>query len=284
MRSLSAVLFFALLAPAKAADEPKADVSNAPKATAAAAAPTAAKPIAAAPKSALNNENDKTFYALGMALGGQLGSFSLTPSEEKLVEMGLRDAALGRNPQVPLQIYGPKIEEILQARMEKKVQQEKVKSKAFLEKASKEPGAVKTESGLIYTEIKAGTGESPKATDKVKVHYQGTLTNGKIFDSSLRRGQPAEFILNQVVPCWTEGVQKMKVGGKAKLICPSAIAYGDRGEPRAGILGGAALIFEVELLDIVKQPEPAAAAPAKEAPPATAPAQTPAKPTEPSKP
>ena len=108
----------------------------------------------------------------------------------------------------------------------------------------------------MYQELKAGTGESPKATDKVKVHYKGTLTNGTVFDSSIDRGQPATFGLNQVIKCWTEGVQLMKVGGKAKLVCPSDIAYGDPGHPPT-IPPGSTLVFEVELLEIVSSPSPA---------------------------
>jgi len=104
----------------------------------------------------------------------------------------------------------------------------------------------------LYSSLKPATGASPKATDTVKVHYQGTLTNGTIFDSSVQRGEPATFPLNQVIPCWTEGLQLMKVGGKGKLVCPSDIAYGDRGRPPK-IPPGATLTFEVELLDIVKQ-------------------------------
>src|SRR5262249_5310790 len=128
---------------------------------------------------------------------------------------------------------------------------EKKASEAFLAKAAAEKGAVKTPSGLVYTEIKPGTGPSPAATDKVKVHYTGTLTDGTVFDSSVQRGQPASFPLNQVIKCWTEGVQKMKVGGKSKLVCPSDIAYGDDGRPPT-IKPGATLVFEVELLEIVK--------------------------------
>ena len=122
---------------------------------------------------------------------------------------------------------------------------------------SKEPekaGAakeLKTASGLIYTELKAGSGPSPTATDTVKVNYRGTLADGTEFDSSYKRGQPAEFPLNRVIPCWTEGVQKMKVGGKAKLVCPPSIAYGDRGAGQA-VPPGATLTFEVELLEIKK--------------------------------
>ena len=122
-------------------------------------------------------------------------------------------------------------------------------SKDYLAKAAAEPGAVKTASGLIYFEMRAGTGASPRSTQTVKVNYRGTLINGKEFDSSYKRNMPIEFPLNQVIPCWTEGVQKMKVGGKSKLVCPSSIAYGDRGSPPV-IPGGATLIFEVELLGI----------------------------------
>ncbi|MBY0314485.1 MAG: FKBP-type peptidyl-prolyl cis-trans isomerase [Bdellovibrionales bacterium] len=120
-----------------------------------------------------------------------------------------------------------------------------------MNEAAKEAGAQKTESGLIYRETQAGTGETPKATDKVKVHYHGTLRDQTVFDSSRDRGTPATFPLNGVIPCWTEGVQKMKVGGKATLVCPADIAYKDRGAPPV-IKPGAALKFEVELLEIVK--------------------------------
>jgi FKBP-type peptidyl-prolyl cis-trans isomerase FkpA len=118
-------------------------------------------------------------------------------------------------------------------------------SKAYLEKAAAAPGAVRTPSGLIYRELRAGTGTSPVATDTVKVNYKGTLVDGKKFDSN----DGIKFPLNQVIPCWTEGVQKMKVGGKSELVCPSSIAYGDRGSP-PDIPGGATLIFEIELLGI----------------------------------
>jgi FKBP-type peptidyl-prolyl cis-trans isomerase FkpA len=107
----------------------------------------------------------------------------------------------------------------------------------------------KTASGLVYKELRAGSGASPKATDNVTVNYRGTLTNGTEFDSSYKRNMPATFPLSGVIPCWTEGVQMMKVGGKAQLTCPAKIAYGDRGAPP--LIGpGATLIFEVELLKI----------------------------------
>ena len=115
--------------------------------------------------------------------------------------------------------------------------------------AAKEAGAVVTKSGLVYKSIKTGTGSSPLATDTVKVHYKGTFPDGKEFDSSYKRNEPTEFPLNRVIPCWTEGVQLMKVGGKAKLTCPAAIAYGERGAGGT-IPPNATLNFEIELLAI----------------------------------
>jgi FKBP-type peptidyl-prolyl cis-trans isomerase FkpA len=114
-----------------------------------------------------------------------------------------------------------------------------------------EPKEVKTSSGIVITTIKDGSGVSPKSSDTVKVHYRGALVDGKEFDSSYGRGQPATFPLNRVIPCWTEGVQTMKVGGKAKLLCPPNLAYGSRGVPGT-IPPDSTLIFEIELLDIVK--------------------------------
>ena len=116
--------------------------------------------------------------------------------------------------------------------------------------AAAEKGAVVTASGLVYRSLKDGNGSAPLATDTVRVHYRGTFTDGKEFDSSHKRGEPASFPLNRVIKCWTEGVQLMKVGGKAKLSCPAAIAYGERGVPGASIPPGAVLHFEVELLAI----------------------------------
>ena len=111
---------------------------------------------------------------------------------------------------------------------------------------------VVTASGLSYTEKVAGKGASPAATDTVRVHYRGTFPDGREFDSSIARGKPAEFPLNRVIKCWTEGVQLMKVGGKGQLICPPSIAYGERGTPGGPIPANATLHFEIELLGIVK--------------------------------
>src|SRR5580692_4358751 len=205
----------------------------------------APKPSAASPKPM--TDDDKTVYALGLSIYRSLAQFDLSPAEMELVKQALTDAAENK-PAVDLETWGPKINTMASARASRVSAREKEASAAYLTKAAAEPGAVKTESGLIYRELKAGTGPSPKATDTVKVNYRGTLTNGTEFDSSYKRNEPAEFPLNGVIRCWTEGVQRMKVGGKSQLVCPSDIAYGDQGRP--SIPGGATLVFEVELLEV----------------------------------
>ncbi len=167
-----------------------------------------------------STDKEKTFYALGMSMGKNLSAFSITKDELPFLIKGLQDELTGQKPQVELKEFGPKIGQLYQERLKAKTEAEKEKSKAYLDQAAKESGAEKTESGLIYKELQAGTGAQPTATDTVKVHYKGTLTDGTEFDSSYKRNSPATFPLNGVIPCWTEGVQKMKVGGKAKLVCP----------------------------------------------------------------
>ena len=211
----------------------------------------APKPATAAPKSAAATktmtDEDKVVYALGLSIYRSLSQFDLSPAELDLVKQALTDAAENK-PAVDLETVGPKINTLASARASRVSAREKVASAAYLAKAATEPGTVKTESGLLYRELRPGTGVSPKATDTVKVNYRGTLTNGTEFDSSYKRNEPAEFPLNGVIKCWTEGVQKMRVGGKSSLVCPSDIAYGDQGRP--SIPGGATLIFEIELLEV----------------------------------
>jgi len=235
---------------------PTASAQDAPKA-AAPAAPTAAAAGAM-------TEDQKVVYALGLAMGQRLGDFSLSPQELELLQKGVADSVLGRPPQVDLQVYGPKIMELAQARQQVVIEKVKKDGAAYLEQAAQLPGAKKTASGIVYVEEKAGTGASPKPTDKIKIHYHGTTTDGTVFDSSVDRGTPAEFELGSLIPCWVEGIQLMKVGGKSRLVCPPNLAYGDRGAPPV-IKPGATLTFQVELIDIVASaPEaPAAPAPAK---------------------
>jgi FKBP-type peptidyl-prolyl cis-trans isomerase FkpA/FKBP-type peptidyl-prolyl cis-trans isomerase FklB len=199
----------------------------------------------------LKTEEQKTLYAIGLAVASGLAPFALSPADFELVRAGLTDAVLNRQRQVDLQAYMPKIQELQRARASVVAAAEQKAGQATLDKAAGEKGAIKTASGLVIVPIKAGTGPAPKATDRVKVHYHGTLTDGTVFDSSVQRGEPATFPLNGVIPCWTEGLQQIKVGGKSRLVCPAAVAYGDRGAPPR-IRPGATLVFEVELLEIVK--------------------------------
>ncbi len=209
--------------------------------------------VATAPAVAADptTEDQKTLYALGLAMSQGLASFALSAEELEQVKTGLTDGVLKRPHKVELQPYSQKIQALAQARAAVVADAEKKAGAAFLTKAAAESGAKKTESGAIVTTIKAGTGDTPKPSDTVKVHYHGTLLDGTVFDSSVQRGEPARFPLGNVIKCWTEGVQMIKVGGKSRLVCPSNIAYGDRGQPPA-IKPGATLVFEVELLEIVK--------------------------------
>jgi FKBP-type peptidyl-prolyl cis-trans isomerase FkpA/FKBP-type peptidyl-prolyl cis-trans isomerase FklB len=199
----------------------------------------------------LATDQQKTLYSIGVALARSLTPFSLTEAELELVKAGLTDGALAREPRVDLQVYGPKIQELQHQRMAATADVEKKAGQAFRDRAAGATGATRTASGLVITTIKPGTGPTPSATDKVKVHYHGTLIDGTVFDSSVQRKEPATFPLNGVIRCWTEGVSMMKVGGKSRLVCPPDIAYGDRGAPPR-IKPGATLVFEVELLEIVK--------------------------------
>jgi FKBP-type peptidyl-prolyl cis-trans isomerase FkpA len=148
-----------------------------------------------------------------------------------------------------------KLRELQGTRMASAAVAEKQAGQKYQDKAAAEKGATRTKSGLIFKSLKEGSGASPTATDTVKVNYQGTLTDGKVFDSSYQRNEPATFPLNGVIPCWTEGLQMMKVGGKARLVCPADIAYGDRGSP-PDIKPGSTLVFDVELLDVQKPKNP----------------------------
>jgi FKBP-type peptidyl-prolyl cis-trans isomerase len=195
-------------------------------------------------------DTQKALYAIGVSLARSLEQFSITPAEVDTVVKGIRDGIGGKAKQKPEELQA-QMQDFMRARVAARDEKEKSKGTAYYDKMAKEKGAEKTGTGLLYIPVKAGTGASPAATDKVKVHYTGTLTDGTVFDSSVQRGQPAEFPLNGVIPCWTEGLQKMKVGGKAKLVCPASIAYGERGAPPR-IPGNAVLTFEVELLDILK--------------------------------
>jgi len=199
----------------------------------------------------LENDEQKTLYTLGLLVGRNVKPFALTADELAIVKAGMSDAVLDAKPQVDIDTYGPKVNELAQKRASAGADDMKKKGQEFADAVAKQPGATKTPSGIVLRTIKAGTGGSPTPQDTVKVHYEGKLVDGTIFDSSISRGEPVEFPLGGVVPCWTEALQKMKKGEKAQVVCPSSAAYGDRGAPPA-IPPGATLSFEVELLDFHK--------------------------------
>jgi len=202
----------------------------------------------------LDDERQKDFYFLGMALERSLTPFQLSPEELETVKLGLTEALKGEATELDPQVYGRRLQALQEERTAIALAEEKKFAEVFISEQAELVGAETLASGLIMTELKPGTGEAPTPSDRVRVHYVGTLRDGSEFDSSLRRGQPAEFQLGGVIPCWREGLAKMKVGGKSRLVCPSGIAYGDRGSPPA-VPGAAALRFEVELLEILKPAE-----------------------------
>jgi FKBP-type peptidyl-prolyl cis-trans isomerase len=218
------------------------------------AAVAAALTLSAASPAAAQEAQDtnRTLYGVGLAIARSLETFALTPAELEHVLNGIRDGAAGK-PKMPLdQKLQASVNDLARTRAAKAAEagaaREKQAGAPYLARMAKEPKARKTASGAIVIPVKEGTGRSPKPTDTVKVNYTGTLVNGTVFDSSEGRG-PAEFPLDQVIRCWTEALQTMKVGGRARVVCPPEIAYGERGNPPV-IPGNAVLTFEVELLDV----------------------------------
>jgi FKBP-type peptidyl-prolyl cis-trans isomerase FkpA len=198
----------------------------------------------------LDTEEGKAWHALGFNIGTQLKD--LQGSSETEVDdilSGIKAALMQEPPEVPLDEYVPKASMMMQERAAEKGKAMIEEGKKALEAAAAEDGATKTDSGLVVLIENEGSGASPAASDSVEVHYEGTLVDGSVFDSSYARGQPISFPLSGVIAGWTEGLQLMKVGGKAKLTIPYDLAYGERGSPPA-IPPMATLIFTVELLDI----------------------------------
>lgn len=196
-------------------------------------------------------EEQKTLYAVGVSVARSLAVFDFTPEEFLLVKQGLIEAQTGKAQDFPLTSMNGKIQELAKSRRKASGDRQVGAGKQFLEQAAQEKGAVQSASGMVYIPLAEGKGSSPKATDVVKVNYRGTLVDGKEFDSSYKRNRPLEFKLDNVIKCWTEGVQMMKPGGKAKLVCPPQLAYGDTGAGEQ-ILPGATLAFEVELLEVTQ--------------------------------
>ncbi|MBL7664683.1 MAG: FKBP-type peptidyl-prolyl cis-trans isomerase [Bacteriovoracaceae bacterium] len=211
----------------------------------------------------VEDENDKTLYAMGVMLGSNLQRLELNDKELNALFKGLKHASTGKQPEVEMAMYQPKIQDLFRDRMQKVVEVEKKKGDEFMAKFLKEEGAKKTASGLAYKPIKEGTGKAPKEEETVEVHYHGTLTDGTVFDSSVERNKTISFPLNRVIKGWTEGLQLMKEGGKYRFVIPADLAYGEAGAPPK-IPGGATLVFDVELFKVTKG-EAAPTAPAVKA-------------------
>lgn len=194
-------------------------------------------------------EHQKVLYAVGQVLADQVGVFALTPEELKSVEQGLRDGVTGAKSAVDMTVYGPRIKPLAEERAAAAAKKSEAQGEALLARAAAEKGARKGAGGIIYRSLRAGSGATPKAEDTVTVNYRGTLPDGKEFDSSYKRGQPADLALGGVIKCWSTGLQMMKVGGKAKLTCPPQTAYGERSV--GGVIpANSTLTFEIELLAI----------------------------------
>ena len=194
----------------------------------------------------IENDEDKTFYFIGTLTAPMLEMLALSDEELELVLRGIRDTVRGEAIPIDPEELGPKLRLLQEDRQKAVLAIEAKKSAEYLVQQSKLEGAESTPSGLIFTEIEAGTGSKPAATSKVRVKYEGRLRDGTIFDA-----RTTEFPLDNVIECWKEGVARVKVGGRARLVCPAEIAYGNRGAPPK-IRPGAALTFDVELLEIIE--------------------------------
>ncbi len=195
-------------------------------------------------------ENDKIFYSVGHVYGARFKDFKLTDKEIANLIQGVRDGAANKDTGIDTRKFAFKFRDVVNARMSEVSKTEKDAGAKFLEEFVTKEGAKKTESGLAYKIIEAGSSKKAKPTDTVKVHYKGTLRDGTEFDSSYKRNKPIEFPLNRVIKGWTEGMQLIGEGGKIKLVIPSELAYGDQGAPPS-IPGGATLTFEVELIEVL---------------------------------
>jgi FKBP-type peptidyl-prolyl cis-trans isomerase len=200
-------------------------------------------------------EEEKTVYALGFAVAQNLKAFNLSPDEVKILVSSITAALANQPPGFDVMSYRDKLNAMAQSRTAARAAKEREASAKFLADAAAQKGAQKKASGLVYQETKAGSGDAPTTKDKVQVQYTGKRRDGSVFDSSIERGQPADYPLGRMIACWTEGIQLMKPGGKAVITCPADLAYGDTGLPPGSgdmIAPGAALQFDIELLGVEK--------------------------------
>ncbi|MFI4868706.1 MAG: FKBP-type peptidyl-prolyl cis-trans isomerase [Steroidobacterales bacterium] len=235
---------------------------------------SAASPGTAAKPGSIDPEQDKALYALGVLLSRNLETFQLSEAEFTRVKAGIVDGFHNKPEAASAEASLPQIQALQRTRVLALSAHEKEAGQAYLDKQASTPGATKTGSGLLYIPVSAGTGATPERTDRVKVNYEGRLIDGTVFDSSAQHGQAATLSVGGIIPCWTEALQLMKVGGKSRIVCPAALAYGDRGAPPK-IKPGASLVFDIELVSIEPPaPAPAAGASGGGAPSAPSPPPT----------
>ena len=243
-RIFAATLTLALsAAPLFAADAPPAASAAKP------AAKTHKKTSGAAPAAsggAFKTEDERTFYAYGYRVGQNLASTAPSDGEAKAISRGVYDSITGKPEAVPMALYLPKVQEMATKRLAAKSEVVKAKGREFAEKFAKEDGVKPIPMGGFILTIKEGDGAAPTAVDTVKFNVRSTLINGTEVE---KRGEPLNIPLKSGLPCWTNGIAMMKVGGKAKLVCPSEVAYGDQGH-QPTIPGGSTMIFEIELLNV----------------------------------
>jgi FKBP-type peptidyl-prolyl cis-trans isomerase len=196
-------------------------------------------------------EQQRTLYALGAALANNLRELDLTADERRIVLMGFDEAASGRPARIDVAAEMPRIQALKIQRQMAAIAERRKQGAAFIEQRASQPGAAKSASGLVYREIDAGEGRLAAEHDSVLVHYEGTLVDGKVVDSSRKRGKPTQFRVNGVIACWKEALLKMRAGGRSQIVCPPDLAYGVGGSPPT-IPAAATLIFDIELLEISK--------------------------------
>ena len=193
---------------------------------------------------------NKISYALGLGIGQQLKSMNIEDFSIEDFAKSISDVMSGKETAISSRDAQALLNEYFQKKEKEQAQNAIAEGKVYLEQNAKRDGVTQTKSGLQYELLTEGTGKSPKATDTVRCHYEGRLLDGTVFDSSYKRGEPADFGLNQVIPGWTEGVQLMKEGAKFRFHIPYLLAYGERGAG-AQIPPYSTLIFDVELIKIL---------------------------------
>lgn len=198
----------------------------------------------------LQNDRDRALYAIGTVVGRGLGGLDLSPEEFERVAAGIHDAALAREIRFSNFEMQDEIRAFQGERRERAIQAEIQRTRDFLAGVASEAGVRRTDTGLLFQDLESGGGPTPGARDRVRVHYEGRLRSGELFDSTTVRGSAALFPLDGVIPCWTEGLTLMRVGGRARIVCPPEIAYGESGYP-PNVPPNAPLDFHVELLEIV---------------------------------